>query len=70
VAIGTSGNQFKNAPVVGPMVTALITDWLSGGDHDTSPVSWTAPRTGAVVDLSHYSRLRAPNADSSNSVLG
>ncbi|HEX3824880.1 MAG TPA: FAD-dependent oxidoreductase [Mycobacteriales bacterium] len=70
VAIGTSGNQFKNAPVVGQLVTALITDWLDGGDHDTSPVSWTAPRTGAVVDLSHYSRLRAPNADSSNSVLG
>jgi sarcosine oxidase, subunit beta len=70
VAIGTSGNQFKNAPAVGPIMAALITDWLAGGDHDTMPVRWTAPRTAAAVDLSHYSRLRAPNADSSNSVLG
>jgi sarcosine oxidase subunit beta len=70
VAIGTSGNQFKNAPAVGPIMAALITDWVGGGDHDAAPVSWTAPRTGAVVDLAHYSRLRAPNTDSSNSVLG
>jgi sarcosine oxidase subunit beta len=70
VAIGTSGNQFKNAPMIGPMMAALIADWRAGGDHDTSPVSWTAPRTGAVVELDHYSRLRAPNANSSNSVLG
>jgi sarcosine oxidase subunit beta len=70
VAIGTSGNQFKNAPVIGPMMASLITDGAAGGDHDTTPVTWTAPRTGAVVDLSHYSRLRPPNLDSSNSVLG
>jgi sarcosine oxidase subunit beta len=70
VAIGTSGNQFKNAPVIGSMLAAIVTDWLAGGDHDRSPVSWTAPRTGAVIDLGHYSRLRTPNADSSNSVLG
>jgi sarcosine oxidase, subunit beta len=70
VAIGTSGNQFKNAPAIGPMMVSLITDWLAGGDHDTSRVTWTAPRTGAVVDLGHYSRLRAPHAESSNSVLG
>jgi sarcosine oxidase subunit beta len=70
VAIGTSGNQFKNAPVIGPMMTALVTDWLAGGDHDRNPVGWTAPRTGAVIDLAHYSRQRSPNAESSNSVLG
>lgn len=70
VAIGTSGNQFKNAPVIGALMTALITDGLSGGDHDTTPVSWTAPRTGAVIDLDHYSRRRSPNPESSNSVLG
>jgi sarcosine oxidase subunit beta len=70
VAIGTSGNQFKNAPVVGSMVAALVADWLSGGDHDVRAVRWTAPRTGAQVDLGHYSRRRAPNPESSNSVLG
>jgi sarcosine oxidase, subunit beta len=70
VAIGTSGNQFKNAPVIGSLMHALIADWRDGGDHDSTPVSWTAPRTGAVIDLSHYSRLRPPNLDSSNTVLG
>jgi sarcosine oxidase subunit beta len=70
VAIGTSGNQFKNAPVIGSMMTSLVDDWLSGGDHDRFPVRWTAPRTGSVIDLVHYSRLRAPHAESSNSVLG
>jgi sarcosine oxidase subunit beta len=70
VAIGTSGNQFKNAPVIGSMVTALVDDWLAGGDHDRSPVRWTAPRTGSMIELAHYSRLRAPNVESSNSVLG
>ncbi len=70
VAIGTSGNQFKNAPVIGPLMAALIKDWLAGGDHDVTPVHWTAPRTGADIDLRHYSRLRLPNPDSSNTVLG
>jgi sarcosine oxidase subunit beta len=70
VAIGTSGNQFKNAPVIGAIIAALIRDGIAGGDHDVTPVAWTAPHTGAVVDLAHYSRLRSPNLDSSNSVLG
>ena len=69
VAIGTSGNQFKNAPVIGAMMAAVIVGSLAGRDHDTDPVHWTAPMTGSVVDLSHYSRLRAPNSDSSNTVL-
>ena len=34
VAIGTSGNQFKNAPVIGSLMHALIADWRDGGDHD------------------------------------
>jgi sarcosine oxidase subunit beta len=70
VAIGTSGNQFKNAPVIGSVLTALVTDWMAGGDHDTRPVSWEGPHTGAVLDLSHYSRRRLPHRASSNSVLG
>jgi sarcosine oxidase subunit beta len=70
VAIGTSGNQFKNAPSVGPLMASLIADQLQGGDHDVTPVQWTAPRTQAVIDLGHYSRRRRPNPASSNSVLG
>jgi sarcosine oxidase, subunit beta len=70
VAIGTSGNQFKNAPVIGSIMAALVTNWLDGGDHDARPVSWTAPRTGSLIGLDHYSRLRSPTLESSNSVLG
>jgi sarcosine oxidase subunit beta len=69
VAIGTSGNQFKNSPVIGSMMSALVSDWLAGGNHDRDPVRWVAPRTGSVVDLAHYSRRRRPNSASSNSVL-
>jgi sarcosine oxidase subunit beta len=70
VAIGTSGNQFKNAPSIGPLMATLIGDGRRGGDHDVTPVVWTGPRTGAAIDLAHYSRRRLPNPDSSHSVLG
>jgi sarcosine oxidase, subunit beta len=70
VAIGTSGNQFKNAPVIGQMIRALIEESESGRDHDRDPVAWTAPRTRHAIPLGNYSRLRQPNTGSSNSVLG
>lgn len=70
VAIGTSGNQFKNAPVVGQMLRALIDACESGHDHDKDPVVWTAPLVNHRVDLGHYSRRRRINPDSSFSVLG
>jgi sarcosine oxidase subunit beta len=70
VAIGTSGNQFKNAPVVGKLMTTLIDACESGHDHDAEPVVWTTPTTQLQVNLGHYSRLRAVNPESSNSVLG
>src|ERR1044072_7185236 len=58
VAIGTSGNQFKNAPVVGQMMRRLIDACESGHDHDSDPVVWSAPVTGLEVNLGHYSRRR------------
>lgn len=70
VAIGTSGNQFKNAPVVGQIMRTLIDACESGQDHDEHPVTWRAPHTHLDVDLSHYSRRRRPNPDSSYSVMG
>ena len=70
VAIGTSGNQFKNAPVAGRYMTELITAVESGHDHDTDPVQVKLQRTGHVADLGHYSRLRQINRDSSFSVMG
>lgn len=70
VAIGTSGNQFKNALAVGPLMATLIGATVAGHDHDRVPAVWSAPYTGAAVDVAHYSRRRAPHAASSNSVLG
>lgn len=70
VAIGTSGNQFKNAPVIGQIMAALIDAVENGHDHDADPVVWTGPRTGVEVPLGHYSRRRENNPDSSHSVLG
>ncbi|HET9894423.1 MAG TPA: FAD-dependent oxidoreductase [Streptosporangiaceae bacterium] len=70
VAIGTSGNQFKNAPVIGGMVTAIIDACEAGHDHDARPVTWLAAHAGVAVSLGHYSRLRTRNPHSSNSVLG
>lgn len=58
VAIGTSGNQFKNGPVIGQIMEAIITYCENGGDHDVNPAPLKLPRTGVECDLSEYSRKR------------
>ncbi len=70
VAIGTSGNQFKNAPLVGEYLRAIIDTCEAGVDHDEEPARSHLPRTGIDLDLSAYSRRRRPSPDSSNTVLG
>lgn len=70
VAIGTSGNQFKNSPLVGDYVRTIIDACENGQDHDTEPATYDLPRSGVTVDLSAYSRLRRPTPGSSNSVMG
>lgn len=70
VAVGTSGNQFKNAPVIGQVMTAIIEAVENGHDHDAHPVSFTTPRTGHPVDLGSYSRKRSRNTSSSGTVMG
>ncbi len=70
VAIGTSGNQFKNAPLVGSYLRAIIEACESGRDHDADPVHVHLPRSGVEVDLSTFSRGRAVTADSSFTVMG
>ena len=70
VAIGTSGNQFKNAPVIGLLLRELIEAVESGRDHDADPVEVLLPRTGVRVSLGPYSRLRSLNRDSTFTVLG
>lgn len=70
VAIGTSGNQFKNAPVVGQVLAELIDRVENGADHDASPVRFRAPRTGLEIDLGVFSRRRRRNAANSGTVMG
>lgn len=70
VAIGTSGNQFKNAPVIGLMMGTLITAVEAGHDHDRQPVQVPLPRTGGTVDMAAYSRLRPVPVDAPASVMG
>lgn len=68
-AIGTSGNQFKNAPMVGLLMKELIEACEAGHDHDLQPVVVTGPITGQTIDLGQFSRRRKAHA-TTNSVLG
>jgi sarcosine oxidase subunit beta len=70
VAIGTSGNQFKNAGVAGHMMAELIEAVEAGHDHDAEPLQVTARYTGLNLDLATFSRNREINANSSMTVHG
>ncbi|WP_345578226.1 FAD-dependent oxidoreductase [Nonomuraea rosea] len=70
VAIGTSGNQFKNAPVAGRFMAQIITAVENGHDHDAHPVRYQGEHTGLTVDLGAFSRRRPVNPDSSGTVMG
>ena len=70
LAIGTSGNQYKNAPVVGVMMSELIDACEKGLDHDKEPYRFHMRHTGREVNVGFYSRLREINTDSSFSVIG
>jgi sarcosine oxidase, subunit beta len=70
VAIGTSGNQFKNAPLVGTLMAALVDAVERGHDHDDSPVQVTLPRTGHVLSLGAFSRRRRLPEHAPTSVMG
>jgi glycine/D-amino acid oxidase-like deaminating enzyme len=70
MAIGTSGNQFKNAPVVGHVMAELIDKVEHGHDHDEDPLKVKCRYTGLDLDMGFYSRLREINPNSSFSVNG
>lgn len=70
MACGTSGNQYKNAPIAGKMMAALIAYCESGGDHDNDPLTFHLPYIKHDVDVGFYSRKRAINQESSFSVIG
>ncbi|MDP6786905.1 MAG: FAD-dependent oxidoreductase [Rhodospirillales bacterium] len=70
MAVGTSGNQYKNGPVVGAMMAELIERCEQGLDHDAEPLQFTMKYTGLTINAGFYSRLREINPDSSFSVVG
>jgi sarcosine oxidase subunit beta len=70
MAIGTSGNQYKNAPVVGRMMAELIDACEKGLDHDEEPFQFTMKYTGRKTDVGFFSRRREINYNSSFSVNG
>jgi sarcosine oxidase subunit beta len=61
VAMGTSGNQFKNAPAVGALMAAVVVD-----DADT----WRGPHTGQEIRLAAFSRRRPRNPARPGTVIG
>ena len=69
MACGTSGNQFKNAPLAGQFIRALVDAADAGIDHDVDPVQFTGPLTGRTIDLGAFSRRRDPSA-TSGTVMG
>jgi sarcosine oxidase subunit beta len=70
MAIGTSGNQFKNAPVAGILMAELIEACEGGRDHDADPLQVRGRHTERTIDIGFYSRRREINEESSFSVLG
>jgi sarcosine oxidase subunit beta len=70
MACGSSGNQYKNAPIAGKMMASLIEYCENGNDHDHTPLQFDLPYIGYTTNVGFYSRKREINADSSFSVLG
>ena len=70
MAIGTSGNQFKNACVASHLMAELITAVEAGHDHDADPLVVQGRFTDTPIDMGAFARNRTVNADSTGSVLG
>ena len=70
MAIGSSGNQFKNAPIAGHCMAELIEACEKGQDHDEDPVQVKTVYTGLTLNMGFYSRNREINPNSSFSVNG
>ncbi|MDG2111139.1 MAG: FAD-dependent oxidoreductase [Actinomycetota bacterium] len=69
MACGTSGNQFKNGPLVGQFLRDIIDATMSGHDHDADPVRFRGAFTGREINLGAFSRRR-DRADTSGTVMG
>ena len=69
MACGTSGNQFKNAPLVGKFIRVLMEAEEQGIDHDLTPLSVTGDHTGKEIHLDAFSRLRT-SGETAGNVMG
>ena len=69
MACGTSGNQFKNAPLAGQFLRAIVDAADAGIDHDADPVQFTGAMTGRRINLGAFSRNRQ-RAVTSGTVMG
>jgi sarcosine oxidase subunit beta len=70
MAIGSSGNQYKNAPVAGALMAEMIDKCEKGLDHDKDPLQFKLRHIGRVIDAGFFSRNREINYNSSFSVNG
>ncbi len=70
MAVGTSGNQFKNAPVAGKIMASLIEACEAGHDHDATPLTFHLDYIDKDISLGAFSRKRQINRNSSFSVIG
>ena len=70
MSIGSSGNQYKTAPVVGIMMAELVDYCEKGNDHDKEPFQFRMKHTGVTLDVGFFSRKREVNENSSFSVNG
>ena len=69
MACGTSGNQFKNAPLVGKFMRVLMEAEEQGVDHDLTPLSVMGEHTGKEIHLDAFSRLRT-SGETAGNVMG
>lgn len=69
MACGSSGNQFKNAPIAGQYMRDIVEATMSGHDHDADPVQFRGAVTGETINLGAFSRKRE-KATTSGTVMG
>jgi glycine/D-amino acid oxidase-like deaminating enzyme len=70
VAMGTSGNQFKNAPIVGKLVAELVLLVESGQDYDNDSVKYVGQYTRRMIDIGAFTRRRTKRGRSTGTVMG
>jgi len=70
LAIGTSGNQYKNGPVIGQVLADIISAAEDGHDHDREPVQVKLRNIDYTLNTGIFSRNREIIEGSTFSVLG